>query len=398
MGMTGLTPQMKQQLMAYIAAQSGANRQGGAPQPGQMPQGQPGQQPPQATGGSGQPSQLGGNNMTMPGGTVSPMIPGVQMSATPPKQAGSVSARGLAALPGAVMAVKQSMQRSKTEKARQLAGQYLAMKNSQDPKVQQAADQLLSDPKNHKIFDKATSDPSSAEYAGVQMAYRDMVGQEQQAQKMQEMQQKVQSMQAMASQRDALAQREHAQATDIQKQTEQRGTVTEKDAAANKIKEDQIQARGEQATAQIKMHLQQTDMTTKAMLEAVNKRVAGSIKVANIHESGAKGRQNSRIDTYIQGEYKSLQGQLNALDKQSKDLTSHMDKESTGVKAWFVDPEDKSAVQQQLAQIEAQRGVLTQQFQMLQQKDKAFQSTGLTPQPASSMQGDGSEQKPYVIK
>jgi hypothetical protein len=375
--MGGLPPQVLQALMAQMAQQKGQQTASGpgAPPTPQIP---PGQMPPTGQP-SGGPPRLGGNNVMLPGGTAAPGIPGVQMSATPPKRAGNTTGHGMMAIPAAVMQAKQNKQRSKTEQARQLAGQYLAMKNSDDPKVQQAADQLLADPKNHKVFDKAVSDPSSPEYAGVQMAYRDQLAQEQQGQAMQEMRAKVQEQQAAAQQKQALAAQEQAKAADLRKQTEQRGTVTELDQA-------KLDAKMEQVTAQIKAKMLQTQTSTQAMLQAVNARVAGAVKVAGIKEQGAKTRQASKIDTYILGEYKALQGQLNELDRQTKDLTSHLDKTTH----WYSDPDDKNDVQQQLAQIDAQRGVLMQQYQMLQQKDQAFQRSGLVAPPQSTTPGPNS--------
>lgn len=375
MGMMGnIPPQVLQALMAQLAQQKAQPQPGAAPA---MPTIPPGQMPPTAqAGGPQQQPRLGGNNVMMPGGTAAPGVPGVQMSATPPRQAGNTRGHGAMAIPAAVMQAKQNKQRNKTEMARQLAGQYLAMKNSDDPKVQQAADQLLADPKNHKIFDKAVSDPGSPEYAGVQMAYRDQLSQEQQGIAMKEMQAKMEHQRAQTEEQRAKAQQEQAKAADLQKQTGQRGTVTELDQA-------KMDAKMEQVTAQIKAKNLQTQTATQAMLQAVNARVAGAVKVAGIKEQGAKTRQAAKIDTYILGEYKALQGQLNELDKQSKDLNSHLDKTTH----WYSDPDDKDEVQQQLAQIDAQRGVLMQQFQMLQQKDQAFQRSGLTPPPQSKSAG-----------
>lgn len=398
MEMPPIPPQMQQQLLAALQrAQAGAGGQGsqqmsvpggGAPpqQSPQMPSSQQSQQMP----------QLGGNNIMLPGGTASPGVPGVQMSATPPKQTGSIAARGVAALPGAVFAVKQSMQRSKTEKARQLAGQYLAMQNADDPKVKQAANQLLADPKNHKIFEKAVTDPGSPEYAGVQMAYRDLVTQEQQSAAMQEMRGKVQEQMAAAQQKQALAQQESANAARMQKQTEQMGTVTDKDKETNRIKEEQIKARGEQVTAQIQARLQQTQQQTKAMLDATKMRTRATVQSATIRGKAtvnAASQRAAKADTYIQGEYKILNQQLTELDRHSKDLAAQITKDTH----WYGDDDGKADVQSQLSQIEAQRGVLAAQFQMLQQKDRAFQTSGVTPPPQQQTKGKGTQDDPIVI-
>lgn len=387
--MGGMPPQMMQQLMQAIAQQQGGQQgQGGAPQvpPQAMTQGN---QPPQMPQQQSQQPQFstGRGTMMLPGGTASPSVPGVPQSATPPRQPSSMRASGIAAIPGAVMAVKQKMQQDKVQKARQFASQYIALKQSDDPAVQKTADAMMSDPKVHKIFDKAITDPNSPEYQGVQMAYRDQMSQEQQKIGMQEMKSKMEQQKASTQHQQALARQADATANQRQAQADTAGQVTE----ADKFKAEQ---KMQQVTAQIQGRLQQGQQITQRMLQTTKLRIEAAHIDTRVRAGAtvtAAGKRASAANNYIIQEYKALNGQLNELDKQSKDLTSHLDKTSH----WYGDADDKADVQQRLAQIEAQRQVLTQQFQTLQQKDQAFTRSGITSPPP--MKGTGTAEDPIVI-
>lgn len=390
-GMSMLSPQQQQQLLAMMAGANGG--QGGGQQPPQVPPQQmtQGSQPPQMQPSGQQPQMpqfsTGRGTMMLLGGTASPSVPGVPQSATPPRQPSQMRASGVAAIPGAVMAVKQKMQQDKVQKARQLASQYIALKQSDDPNVQKTADAMMSDPKVHKIFDKATTDPNSPEYQGVQMAYRDQMSQEEQKIAMQEMKSKMQQQQASTQHQQALARQADATANQRQAQADTAGQVTE----ADKFKAEQ---RMNQVTAQIQSRLQQTSQTTQRMMEATKLRIEGSIKVAQIRGSAtvsAAGKRANATNNYIIQEYKALNSQLTDLDRTSTALSAQLAKQTH----WYGDDEGKADIQQKISQIEAQRTVLTQQFQMLQQKDQAFTRSGLVPPPPTV--GSGTENDPIRI-
>lgn len=396
--MGGMTPQMLQALLAQQMSKQG----GGGPQmqPPAMPQVQPGQpgamQPPAPQQGNTQQPQFqsGGSTMMLPGGTASPAITGIPMSATPPGEKPRLTGTGIM---GSVLAIKNNFQDKRVQKARTLASQQIAM--LQNPEMKKSMDDAAKKDPNVakalekqqkdwiKIYDKAMTDPNSAEYQGVQMAYRDQIQQEQQDVSMREMQAKMEEQRSRVQQQQALSQQEQARAGLLQRQTQLAGTETEADKA-------KLDARMEQVTAQIKARMLQSQAQVKAMLEATKIRATSAVQSAAIRAGGtvkaAQARQN-KADQYIINEYKALNQQLNELDKQSKDLQSHLDKTTH----WYADPEDKADVQQQLSQIEAQRGVLMQQFQMLQQKDQAFQRSSIT----TPMQpvGTGTQDKPIVI-
>lgn len=382
MGMMGmLPPQLQQQLMQAIATQRG----GASAQPPAM-QPQSGQQPPQMPAGDAPMPQFqtGRSTMMLPGGTASPAVPGVPQSATPPKQPGNMRASGIAAIPGAVMMVKQKMQQDKIQKARQFASQYIALKQSDDPNVQKTADAMMADPKVHKIFDKAVSDPNSPEYQGVQMAYRDQMTQEQQKVAMQEMKSKMEQQKAATQHQQALARQADATANQRNAAADTMGQVTD----ADRFKAEQ---KMQQVTATIQGRLQQTNQITQRMIETTKLRIEGTHIDTRVRANAtitAAGKRAAATNNYIVQEYRALNSQLTELDRQSKDLTAHLDKTTH----WYSDPDDKEQVQQQLAQIEAQRGVLGQQLQMLQAKDQAFQGSGLIEKPRSQQ-----TQQPMII-
>jgi hypothetical protein len=390
----GIPPQLLMQLAQMMKNQQ---PQGGAALP-PMPMMQPGmpgaQQPPQ--GGPTQMPQLGGNNATLSGGTAIPQVTGNPMTATPGYQKGGVAARGIGAIPGAAIAITQKLHNDKVQKTRAMVNEWIALQmNPSNKKAME--DAAKGDPALQKIlqkkeadfakmYHKAAADPGSPEAQGIQLAYKDQQGKEDQQIKVQQAQAAMQTQAAEAQQRMALAQRQQSESEKIQKQTEQMGKVTEKDAAANKVKEDAIKARGEQVTAQIQAKLTQVSTQTKAMLEATKIRASATVTSASIRASGtvraAQARQ-SQADKYIQGEYKSLNQQLTELDRDSAALMKQL-KDDTH---WYGDDDAKADVQQKLAQIDAQRQMYTQQFQMLQMKDKAFQQTNVTPPPTTTQGG-----------
>lgn len=382
MGMMGtLPPELRQQLMQALASQKG----GASAQPPAM-QPQSGQQPPQMPAGDAPMPQFqtGRSTMMLPGGTASPAVPGVPQSATPPKQPGNTRASGLAAIPGAVMMVKQKMQQDKVQKARQFASQYIALKQSDDPNVQKTADAMMADPKVHKIFDKAVSDPNSPEYQGVQMAYRDQMSQEQQKVAMQEMKSKMEQQKAATQHQQALARQADATANQRNAAADTMGQVTE----ADRFKAEQ---KMQQLTATIQSRLQQTKDITSRMLETTKLRIEGTHIDTRVRANAtitAAGKRAAATNNYIIQEYKALDAQLNDLDRTSTALSAQLAKETH----WYGDDEGKSDIQQKITQIEAQRGVLTQQFQLLQSKDQAFQRSGLIEKPRSQQ-----TQQPMVI-
>ena len=130
MGMTGMTPQMLQQIAAALQRpQAQPQSNNGQPQgAGPLPQGAmsqasaaPGAQQPPIPGANGVTPQLGGvggSNLMLPSGTAAPAVPGVPMSATPPRQPGAMRANGIASLPAAVFAMKQKFQQDKVTSSR----------------------------------------------------------------------------------------------------------------------------------------------------------------------------------------------------------------------------------------------------------------------------------------
>jgi hypothetical protein len=395
--LASLTPQQQQQLLMMMQQrqQQAAPQTGQGQVPGGGQSAGQGQQPPQMSQMPSQQSQqmaqfqTGRSTMQLPSGTVSPAVPGVPYSATPPNSKPSggggttMRATGLVA---AVMAVKQSQSQNKMQKARQLTSQYLALKQNGDPQVQKTADAMMQDPKVHKIFDKAINDPSSPEYQGVQMAYRDIEDQEQRQKQMQEMQSKIESQSALSQQRLSLAQQESAYAERAKTQASQMGQVTPAEQA-------KLDEKMKQATIQIQGRLDQTQMQTSTMLKVVDARVSAMRDVARINAGaklGAAGMRQQAASQAIFKEYKALQDQANELDRQSKDLKAHLDKNTH----WYGDADDADEVQGQLMQIETKKAVLAQQFQMLQQKDQLFQRQGVIPMGA----GDGTKEHPIVIQ
>jgi len=377
MGMPGMalgqmSPEQQQLLMQQLQRQQGG--QGGGPMPG--------------GGGPQAMPQLGGNNVRLPSGTAIPGVPGVPLSATPPGNKPRLSGTGLL---GTVVAVKQQMHQQKIQKMRQLTSQYIALQSSDDPKLKQTAQALISDPKNHKLFDKAVSDPNSAEYQGVQQAYRDSQAEEVQKAQFEQLRANLEQREQMANRQQAMAQQAMAMAGYKEKQTEQMGQVTPAEQA-------KLDERYKAVTAQIQGRLQQSSMQTKAMLEATQKRVDAARYAADQRRAGQEGSAKVRAgatkaNDVIVKEYKALHDQAAELDKQAKDLNDHLQKESH----WYADPDDKDEVQRQLAQIEAQRAVLQSQYQMLQMKDQMFQKNGIidTPPPGP---GAGTADSPIVIK
>jgi hypothetical protein len=387
MGMMGsLPPQVLQQLMQAIATQGGqgggqAPPQGvppGGGQPSQMPSLQtPGQQPqtPQF--------QTGRSTMMLPGGTASPSVPGVPQSATPPRQSGNMRASGVAAIPGAVMMVKQKMQQDKVQKARQLASQYIALKQSDDPNVQKTADAMMMDPKVHKVFDKAVSDPNSAEYQGVQMAYRDQMTQEQQKVAMEEMRARVQQQQAMTQAEQQRAAQEQAHAGLYRRQEELEGQVT----PAKRAEIDQKDRAQLEASKRIQMQVDQrvktTKMTTDAMLKATEMRVAAMKAALGAHTG-------DKVLDAVAKEYTNLNAQIKVLNDQTAKLQA--DLSAHPVANWF--HKDAAAKRAQIESNMAQAQMLQKQLQMVEQKRQMMMQVGALPPDVGNV---GTMQEPIVV-
>jgi len=349
--MAGMNPQMLQQLMQAIAQQGGG--QGGPPQ-GQPPGGGQSQPMPQLQTSGQQPQQpqfqTGRSTMQLPGGTASPSIPGIPISAMPPKQPGSTRASGIAAIPGAVFAAKQKMQNDKVQKAAAIFSAYLAKKQNDDPTIQKEADQMMTDPKTHKIFAKALDDPTSAEYQGAQLAYRHQMSQEQQKVAMQEMKAKMQQQQAATQHQQALARQADAQAAYRGSQTETIGEVTPAMRFQAQQKKDLFMQQLQMRKQFLDQSLQQSDKRLKLMKDiaemkegGLNKRTgmrATQIQAATALYHQATGvntelrdliaeRNNlesnldkSAVTNYITGTGDEIRGQIAQLDDKIKDLTT----------------------------------------------------------------------------
>lgn len=186
---------------------------GGAEQIGQQASTMPGTQPFQLapTGPSGMPQGVGpsGQARVFPGG-IKP-APGVDTTMRGP----SVWSRlpGILGIPGLVIDAKRAAANEKQQKVANLTASIAAGLADPNPKVQELAKKLASDPKNIRLLEKAQRDPNSPEYLGVQQAHQQMQAEEQQQQQAQMVQQQKEALMRM--------QMEHARQYAAQAQTAQ---------------------------------------------------------------------------------------------------------------------------------------------------------------------------------
>jgi hypothetical protein len=373
--------QLLSQLSQAQPSQGGMSVPGGGNPPGA------GMQPPSANAAPQMP-RLGGPNTLLPGGTAMPNIPGVPMSAGPGYQTKSVAARGAASLPMAAYAINQKLHNDKVQKYRGLANKWIAMQSNPDMQKQRQ-EQAKSNPEIAKVLAKEdkefakmvkeAQDPSSAADQGIQLAYKDQQMKEMQQQ---EFQQKLSDMRAQEEQR-------LASAVFRRQQESQMGQVT----PAMQFKEQQ--KFGQQAQ-QIAGRLQQTQLTTSRMLEATKLRLASAERQTKVKAGatlGAAALRANATNSAIVKEYQAIQQQANELDRRSKVLQDHLDKNTHLGGLW--EPDDMAEVQQEMGQIEAQKQMLAGQMQMLQMKDQFYQKQGIIPIAGSS--GQGTQDDPVVV-
>jgi hypothetical protein len=412
MGMGMIPPQVLAQFAAMIQNQQpsgggGQNASGqpqGAPAMPTVQPGMPGASPsPNATleGGGPQIPRLGGNNMRLPSGVASPTIPGVGVSAQPPKQPTQTRASGIAALPFAVMGIKQKMNQDKVQKYRALTNAWIA--KQQNPDIEKAMQQrakanpdvakaLEKEQKEFvKMVDEAMKNPDSPAGQGIQQAYRDQKMQDVQEEKFQQMQTQMQAMQALEQQRQALAERERAQAEKERKATGQMGTVTEKDrfAAQQKaqLQTNALNAKMNQMRLQSSTIISTTQNRLQSAERQTHERVEGGKEQARIRAEATIGAARMRAaaakqNDFIVSRYRIINQQATELDRQQKALQDHIDKTTHLGGLW--EPDDLQDVQSQIAQIEAQRQFLQGQLQQLQSEDQFYQSKGIIPTPVTS--------------
>jgi hypothetical protein len=414
-GSAMIPPQLLQQLAQMMKNQQGAGApQGGGPpgaappMPAMPPPGMPGAQgAPDASGSGGQMPQVGPGNQQMGSGKASPVIPGVPVSNQPAKQQGNIRVQGIASLPFAAMAIKKKMTDDKVNKYRTLANEWVAKKMdptadkadqkraSENPEIAKAL--AKKDKEFVKMVDEAMKDPSSPAAQGIQAAYRDQQKQDQKEQLDQQMQERMRQMQTLELQRQAVAQREQAQAGKVDKETDQMGSVTDKDKFQAQQK---LQLQANDISGKFKrLGLQTGTMITIAQnriasaKDQTHERVEGSKEVARI---GAKGKTDSasiaaaarrqQTTDYIVKRYDAVNKRLIELDKRGKEIQDHIDKNTHLGGMWT--PDDLAESQKQLEEIAAQQGILQGEFQGLQSQDQFFQSKGWIA-PVDMTGGDG---------
>jgi hypothetical protein len=338
---TTMTPEMQQWLMQQMQ------------QVGQQPQQGQGMQPLQPSGAPPQMPRLGGNNALTSTGTAVPRVGGIQPAATPPREPKQISGRGaFGSIIGGVMAVKQKMSQDKQQKARAIAGQYIAMMNSGDPKLQQAAQQLLADPKNHKIFDKAISDPTSPEYNGVQQAYQDVVREDQQKAAWQQLQQQMSEAQA----RMVAEQQRGKYWEQMGEAAGRRGEVTPEDRFKAEQKAQQIKD-------QIAARKETNDANIAARRKNLEAQIASLEKRTSMQQKGAMARTKERVasDQAIAAmlkQYKNIEQRYSTLDREQTTLEKEISDKPVG--SWLTGEDD--AFRSRISAIDAQRKVLDDQM------------------------------------
>lgn len=326
--------------------------------------------------------QLGGNNATVGSGTAVPRVGGIQPSATPPSLPGRNTESTLRGLPGMVMQVKQQKHMDQMNKARALAGQYIAMMNSGDPKLQKAAQQLLADPKNHKVFDKATTDPMSPEYQGVQAAYRDVMQEDAQKAQYQQMQQQMEMQRAQIEATKQLGYQRQAYG----EKAERSGDVTAQDVfKADNAKQRtsmQLDSRSRDNQARITAAGERLAKSITSLEKRTQMQQEGATERAGMKESGANKRQNQRLTAQNQAvtamvrQYKNIQAQVAALGREQTAL----DKERTEhpIEAWATGEDQVFEAKQ--GALDAKRQALEMQLTQLDTTITQMTQGGVLPQ------------------
>ena len=386
-----LSPQQQQMLLQQLSQQRPQQPQAQAPQipTMQMPAqaGVPQLGGPQAQGDPQQP-RLGGPNTLLPSGAAMAQVPGVVPTPTLPRgslgtgQPRKTQASGIAALPMAVAQISRNQQEKKVQKIKALTEEFLTI--ASDPAAQRNIQQVIkNDPQMAKIFEKkqnefakiyhkAAEDSSSVEAQGVQLGYKNYQAQDDKRVAAQEALAQMQYSQSRAREQEAMAQKNVADANKANTQASQMGQVT---------------------PAMIfnwQQKLSQTSQTTKAMLDAIDRRMNASITNTNTRalasvqnakiragatrDAAAIRAQNSQnAQNSITKEYKALHDQAMDLDTQAKDLHTRLGKAEHLL---YNDP-DYADIMSQLNEVESQRQVLASQYQMLQMKDMMYQQNGL---------------------
>jgi len=353
-----LSPEQQQQLMSMMSRLGG----GQMPAPG-MQQGQPMPQMPQ--GQPQMPRMAPQSGSVLPTGSAVPNVGGVRPSAMPARQPQAISGHGaLGMVFGGVMAVKQKLSQDKQQKARAVAGQYIAITNGGgDPQ------QFLMDPKVHKIFDKALKDPNSPEAQGIQQAYQDVQRQDMQKQQQQMIQQQMQEAAARIQQMQAYAQRAGAQAN----KDEQYGQVTERDQfqeAQRNIRAQQgIQAKLQISANGISALKARTDAKIQSMEKIAQQLEAGRNARAATSEAGKDKRAGQRVAQQtsavkdIMKQYTNIRSQVANLEKEQ----ATAEKNAKGIESWVSGDADMYT-----AQAQAIASQLDEKKARLDQLDSAF--------------------------
>lgn len=399
-GMMGLPPQIQQALMAQLAQQKAPGAPApptmGAPTPPPVqmtPQPGQGQQPPAPQGNLPLPA-LGGNNAMLAGGTAIPQVRGVPMTAQPQRPPQRTSASGIAAIPMAAYQIKQKMHNDKVQKTRAAVNEWIAMQDNPDAQkeLQKAAQQ---DPKIAKILqkkqqdfaklsEKAMKDPNSAEAQGIQMAYRDQQGKEQQDIATQEAKSKMQQQQAITEHNRALAIQEQARARNIDKKTDQSGEVTDKDKfqADQKMRLVQYKVQGD---------LQKAGLAVTALQQRAQQKIDSLERIAKMHEAGADSRaamresgankragmrsQQNYALTAMTKEYGNIKSEIANLDKEQKSAMDDLIKNP--ISSWATGQDD--AFQSRSAAIDGQRRELEARLGALDASVNAMSQGGVIP-------------------
>lgn len=386
MSTPSLTPEMQQALMRML--QPG----GQGMQPGMM---QPPVQSGQQGGGQPQMPRMGGNNQVMPSGTAVPMVPGVPMSATPPRPTSAIAGSGIGMIPAAVAAIKQGMSQKKAQKARASASEWIAIQ--QDPNMKKQLEELAkSDPKLAKVlekkqqdfikmYDNAIKDPNSPEYQGIQMAYRDQLSQEQQKIEMTKMKAQADAEQAKVGAEQARGKQEEAHAALYEKQAEQEGQVT----PAKQAEITQKNAAQAEATKRIQMQVDQRIKTTRmqidGMLKATDKRVAAMRDALGVSK-------DDKTVSNLAKDYSNLNAQIKTLNDESSKMQKDLSDHPIKYEMWST--EEGAKIRNKIEANQAQTQILQQQLKLIEQKRQIMLQMGVLPPETGNI---GTTQEPITV-
>lgn len=345
-GMT-LTPQMQQALMSMMAGLKGGGPQApGMAQGTNIPQAPPQPSPQMLPQQQPQMPRMGPQGSVLPTGSAVPNVGGVRPSAMPARQPRSISGGtgALGAVFATVMMAKQKMSQDKQQKARAVAGQYIAITNGGgDPQ------QMLLDPKVHKIFDKALKDPNSPEAQGIQQAYQDVQRTDMQKQQQQMLQQRMQEVSVRMQQMKA--QTEAARA--LAEQRNQYGEVTDQDKFKAQQK-NQLASQAIQAKLQISHDsiagLKQRSETKIKSLEEMGKLFekgrnerAASSEAGKDKRAGQRLQQQSSAVKDVMKQYSNVRSEIANLEREQ----ANAEKNAKGVEAWATGDADMYQAQAQ---------------------------------------------------